>query len=253
MIMIYFSGTGNTEYIAKSFADKMKITAYSIEENQDFEFLIRANKLIAFAYPIYGGTVPRIMREFVYKYMGVLRGKNLIVFCTQLMFSGDGARAFDDLFPKDYVKFVYGEHFNMPNNICNAPVFKVTNGEENQKYLVNAEKKMEKTCKNIRNNYSVKRGFNVVSKGLGLTQSSSFPRVEKIKKSSAKTDKDCNGCGLCVKICPMNNLSLENNRIVQHDNCTLCYRCVNKCPQKAITILFDCKPINQYKGVKYKK
>ena len=35
----------------------------------------------------------------------------------------------------------------------------------------------------------------------------------------------------------MNNLSLSKGKIIANGRCTLCYRCVNQCSKKAITIL----------------
>lgn len=39
MVIVYFSGTGNSKYIAENFASRMQIEAHSIEENINFEEL----------------------------------------------------------------------------------------------------------------------------------------------------------------------------------------------------------------------
>ncbi len=249
MVIIYFSGTGNSKYIAQLFANKMNIKSYSIEENVNFADVFKSNSTIGFCFPTYGSIVPRIMREFVEKHMSLLNGKKIFIFCTQLMFSGDGARAFTDLLHDVKVKVIYAEHFNMPNNICNTNIFKITNGEENKKYLINAERKMNVVCKNIRYGKVVKRGFNTFSKWLGLIQGSSFPKIEQKNLGSVKVNKDCISCGVCVKLCPMKNLELNGDTVVHKENCTLCYRCVNACPKKAINVLFHNEIKKQYKGI----
>lgn len=99
MVIIYFSGTGNSKYIAEKFADKMKIEAHSIEETIDFKSIFDKTDTIAVCYPIYGSCVTLIMREFVKKYMQFFESKKLIIFCTQMLFSGDGAKAFARLIP----------------------------------------------------------------------------------------------------------------------------------------------------------
>lgn len=249
MLMLYFSGTGNSKYIANMFSEKIGAKCYSIEEKIDFSKMIDAYDTIAFCYPIYGSCVPRIMREFVSKYLTELENKKLIIFCTQLMFSGDGARAFIDIFPKGCGEVIYAEHFNMPNNICNFDLFPIKNGEDTKRYIRTAEKKMNLICKNIEKGVIKKRGFNGFSHLIGKSQSAFWPNIEEKNKSSVKTDDDCINCGVCVKLCPMKNLALSEKGIKQNDNCMLCYRCVNACPKKAITVMIHKKPKTQYKGI----
>lgn len=81
MIIVYFSGTGNSKYLAEQFAKRMNINAYSIEQNLDFETIFSHEDTIAFCYPIYGSCVPRIMREFVSKYKFYLNEKKLDRIC----------------------------------------------------------------------------------------------------------------------------------------------------------------------------
>ena len=88
MLTLYFSGTGNTEYIAKLFSHQMDVECISIEADMDFTSILKAHDTIAFCYPIYGSRVPRIMREFVAKHMSDITGKKLIIFVTQFLFSG---------------------------------------------------------------------------------------------------------------------------------------------------------------------
>ena len=76
MVIVYFSGTGNSKYIAEKFADRMQIEAHSIEENIDFGQIFDKVDTIAVCYPIYGSCVSLIMREFVKKYIHFLKVKS---------------------------------------------------------------------------------------------------------------------------------------------------------------------------------
>lgn len=250
MLMLYFSGTGNSKYIANMFSKKVGAICYSIESNIDFKKVIDNHHTIAFCYPIYGSCVPRIMREFVNENKEILKNKKLIIFCTQLMFSGDGAYAFKALLPKGYGEVIYAEHFNMPNNICNFELFQIKNGDGIKKYLVAAEKKMNRVCKDLENGIIKKRGFNGLSHFMGKIQSAFWPAVEEKNKDSVKVNEECIKCGVCVKLCPMKNLTLSTNGVEQKNNCIICYRCVNACPKKSITVLVHKKPKVQYKGIK---
>jgi ferredoxin len=56
-----------------------------------------------------------------------------------------------------------------------------------------------------------------------------------------KVDKEkCTKCGLCVKICPVKNIKLDNFPVHGH-RCNFCMRCVSWCPQKAIPCGFNFK------------
>ena len=35
----------------------------------------------------------------------------------------------------------------------------------------------------------------------------------------------------------MKNISIKDQKAVSSDQCTMCYRCINKCPKQAITLL----------------
>ena len=250
MVIIYFSGTGNSKYIAEQFAKKMDVKCHSIEEKMDFDHLFSTVQTIAVCYPIYGSCVPRIMREFVEKYKKAFESKKLIIFCTQMMFSGDGAKAFARLIPDCDKHVIYAEHFNMPNNICNFFLFPIRERERIKKTKA-ADKKLEIVCHNIKNGIIKRRGWGTISSVLGKLQSVSFAKREGEYRSSFIADHDCIRCGLCVQSCPMNNLTLTEERVAHNNNCTLCYRCVNICPKQAATIMIHTKPKRQYRKLNY--
>jgi ferredoxin len=238
----------------------MNAHCLSIESAADFTNEIKSRNIIAFCYPIYGSRVPRIMREFTARHMSDLSGKKLIIFVTQLLFSGDGARVFTDMFWEGTANVIYAEHFNMPNNVCNTPLLRPASERKIRKYKKKAEAKMTRACSDIRQSIVKKRGFSKASEWLGSIQGrlwqgdSKDPGanfgIEYKARDAVKIHSHCNACSLCVKVCPMKNLTNKDGQIEQKGNCTVCYRCVNRCPQKAVTVLFHHIPKWQYKGLK---
>jgi ferredoxin len=48
----------------------------------------------------------------------------------------------------------------------------------------------------------------------------------------------CIGCGICLKNCPSEAITLENNvAYINEEKCAQCGTCVEKCPTKAINEL----------------
>jgi len=247
--MLYFSATGNSKYVAKLFSKNTNATCHSIEENINFTQLLASSKTIGFCYPVYGSRVPKIMHDFVRTHLFSLKDKKIIIFCTQMYFSGDGARALIDLFPRDYVKIIYAEHFLMPNNVCNLFFMPLASKKWTDKYMAHTQRKMKIVCAHIKNGIIKKRGFNPASQALGLIQGAFFPFLEKWAKKRVWIDSDCNHCQLCLSVCPVKNFANENDKIITKNNCMMCYRCINKCPQKAIAVSLRVKVKKQYKGV----
>ena len=54
---------------------------------------------------------------------------------------------------------------------------------------------------------------------------------------AAEVDKDkCTGCGLCVDVCPVEAISIDEIAVVDGDLCTDCGSCVDECPNEAISV-----------------
>jgi len=249
MIMFYFSGTGNSKYIAELFCKHQNAPCHSIEESLDYEKLIAPEEVIAFCYPVYMSSVPRILREFIAKHMEALRGKKVIILCTQFILSGDGTRKFALLFPKNHIEVIYTEHFFLPNNMNDVPILPIAGDTGIERALTRAKKKMDSVHRNLQNKKVKKRGFSLIPRILGLPQAIFMSPIERRANHAVSIDSDCTKCGLCIEICPMDNFSITDGTVQQNHNCTMCYRCINACPEKAITVLLSGKIKKQYRGI----
>jgi ferredoxin len=248
MLTLYFSGTGNSKFVAELFTAEMGGECLSIEEDVDFSALLTAADAVAFVYPIYASRPPRIFREFIQEHRSGLLNKDLIILCTQMGFSGDGARSLTDLLDRNTHRVLYAEHLTMPNNINNLFVFPRTGEKRAIRLQKAARRKVRRIAENIRTGVVKKRGFSPLSRLLGLIQGAFVPLMDRMSIDSVHIGEECTGCGLCVRRCPMHNLSLEGGRAAAHGDCTECYRCINLCPERAVHIYFQKKVKWQYRG-----
>ena len=112
--------------------------------------------------------------------------------------------------------------------------------EENRQIVKCADQRIEQIAEQIRRGQYPREGLSAVSHIKGLLGQ----RLWFYRKTSGYTDKlkisdACIGCGLCSRNCPMGNIEIRDYRAVPGKRCTMCYRCISLCPQKAITLLGD--------------
>lgn len=250
--IFYFSGTGNTSYIAhhlQTSLENYQTICSSITKSVDFESIIKTNDFIFFCYPVYGSTAPTIMEDFVYKYKDLLVNKEVGVVITQGGFSGDGAYYLARILKKLGAKVVCAEHFVMPDSISDNKKKPITKYDI-AKYLNKANIRLDEFVYSFNRGKYIKRGSTVFSRMLGGIQripwKAYYPKLVAMHKVNENL---CNGCGLCETLCPTGNLIVKEGKVNKGDKCTLCYRCVNNCPQKAITI-FGKNMQFQYKGIR---
>lgn len=47
---------------------------------------------------------------------------------------------------------------------------------------------------------------------------------------------DCVACGLCVDVCPVEAIKVDDVAVIDPDECTDCGTCVDECPQECIKL-----------------
>jgi ferredoxin len=164
--------------------------------------------------------------------------KIAFTFCTQWLFSGDGAAYGARQLAKKGFIVLWQAHFMMPNNITDLRILDHKSPYDYSKIATSVHKKAKRLVQAIIDHREQRFGSNVFSLLLGLTQRFPFEKMDRVAFARAVNIKDvwCTRCGICVKLCPTKNLFKDQNKIQTLGNCTLCYRCVNHCPTQAIRL-----------------
>lgn len=239
MIGIYFSGTGNTKYCIEKFMQAYDCTAetVSIEEENVVQKLGRQNEIVM-AYPVQFSNIPKIVQDFIIESAAVWEDKKVFIIATMGLFSGDGAGILARLLKKYGAVVTGGLHVKMPDSIGDEKALKRTL-TQNRELLSKAVQKIEKAVQEVKDNRAPQDGMGFMAHLAGLFgQRLYFYNKTKTYSNQLKIDSSkCVGCGKCVSICPMKNISLREKKAVSGARCTMCYRCVNLCPQQAVTLL----------------
>lgn len=259
-VIFYFSGTGNTWWVAKELSQHLEakgipgnilsIEAVSLESTKEY---IANNDLIGFGYPVHCSDLPQPMKDFIER-LPLQQAKAAFIFCTQWLWSGDGAFVGADFLTKKGFSVGWGEHFLMPNNVCiSAFHLPYTSDFELLKpVLKRARKRIDNLAIRISAGEYFRRGFNRFAYFLGALQRNPFRKVFHQMRDFIGIDSDrCRNCGMCIKICPAGNLVWHENRerITTLGICVFCMRCYCFCPHTAIT--YKKKSHNLRKGKPY--
>ena len=249
MVGIYFSGTGNTKYCVTRFLEKCTGgNAYSIEDKKAISALSEDNDIVL-GYPVYYSNLPKIVRDFIENNAELWHGKNVFIIATMGLFSGDGTGVSARLLKKLGANITGGVHIKMPDNIGDVKLLKKT-PEENREIIKQAAQKIDDAAEMLQNGKPPREGLGFFYHVAGLFgQRLWFYGKTKNYTKNPKIDrKQCVGCGACVRLCPMENIKLQDRKAVSGNRCTMCYRCFSNCPRQAITIIGK-KVIVQYKLV----
>jgi len=119
------------------------------------------------------------------------------------------------------------------NNIWGSKhINPVPKKERETKRIKNGELKLVEIANVIRNNQKgkVKEGSTYPMK------KSYFSFIGEVNSMDEKyyTDDNCNGCGICQTICPVDNIKIVNEKPEWQHKCQMCTSCLHYCPQKAI-------------------
>lgn len=239
MVGIYFSGTGNTKHCIEQFVNEIDCSEPCISiEDANIVSEIQKNDTILLAYPIYYSNLPKIVRDFIVSNHTAFKGKNIFIITTMGLFSGDGAGCSARLLAKYGANIMGGLHLKMPDCIGDEKALKKTIAQN--KALVNvAQAKIKDAAQRFKGNAPTQEGIGFLYHLAGLFgqrlwfYNKTKNYFDKLKVNSEK----CVGCGLCVQLCPLENLKLKNGKVVADSKCTMCYRCVSNCPKQAITLL----------------
>lgn len=231
-VIYYFSGTGNSLKVAKDIASKLGNTAL-IKICKDNMMLSEGTvfKKVGIVFPVYYYGLPVMVKEFVenlrlnsdsYVYTVATCGGSVGVAVKRLKHILDTkgillSSAFTVVMPDNYQVM-----YSPPSDEKQQKLFVLE--EEKVQPIVDIINKLEKSPFEERNSFP--------SKLLGGMLSRRFNPKDKDK--NFWSDEKCNGCGICAKVCPANNIKIEQSRPKWLHECEHCLACMHWCPKHSL-------------------
>ena len=247
-MVLYFSATGNTEFIAKELAKRLNDKCINLLERiktQDYTPLHSEKPFIICA-PVYVCEMPRFMAKYLKKL--TFSGSKDVYF----IFTSGGYCGISGLLAKKLFKsknMIYHGHaeFTMPRNYVANDSYPMLEKNEIEERILTSYKQLEQVSSDIL------AGNKLTARHIYLFETIITVPFNPVWCKYNFTTKDfyvkdsCIGCGKCENLCPLNNIKLVDKKPVWNNQCTHCMACIGNCPVEAIeygTITQTKKPYN---------
>lgn len=232
-LILYFSATGNSEYIAKrisSVLDDKCVNLFDKLKNSDFSE-IHSEKPFVIITPTYGWQMPHIVRDWLNNtpFSGN-RNVYFVMSCGGEI--GNSAKYAEKICKDKNMNFKGCAEIVMPENYI--AMFDVPEKVEAVRIVDKAEPVIDETANRILNNESLKeKGAGFIGKLKSSIVNAVYYPVFLHSKQFTVSD-DCISCGKCVNACVLGNIKFVNGKPQWEDNCTHCMACICGCPVEAI-------------------
>ena len=232
-MILYFSASCNSKYLANKLGDRLNdevvdLFAY-MREGRHETFI--SDKPFVLVSPTYSWRVPR----FLSAYLSKCNFRGFRDFYVVMDYGDSCGNAY--MFIKEDIeklglnfRGLYG--IRMPENY--VMLIDLEADEVNRRIIGESTREIEQISTYIKN----KETFPKKKVGLlGKLQSALInPIFFKfiVKDRDFYATDECISCGLCKKVCVLNNISYQNSKPIWNGKCTHCSACISKCPVAAI-------------------
>ena len=232
-MILYFSATGNSEYIAHRISDATGDTEIAsindyLRQNKPLEFT--SDKPYVIVAPVYISTIPQVIRTKL-KYASFFGNKKVYFVMTCA-----GSTSASDYFARKICEnkgweYMGTVHVSMPQDYL--MFFKVKSDEENAGKVEAADKKLPALAEKIKSEKPFEGSKAGLSHILFIKPTEVMYRWLIKPQKFYATDK-CISCGLCENVCPLNNVHSVDGKPQWGPSCIHCTACINRCPKEAI-------------------
>ena len=232
-MVLYYSGTGNSKFIAKCIASALETDCLNLNERIKAENTssVQTEENVILVTPTYAWRIPHIVSGWLGK--AELVGAKRIWFVMDCGSEiGNAAKYNQELAAQKALAYMGTAQIVMPENYI--AMFGAPKAEEARKIVRNAEPTIMDIIAHIKAEqpFAVPRN-NLYDRLMSGPVNPIFYRFF-VKADAFQVSDACTGCGQCVRNCPMNNISLRDRKPVWGRECTHCMACICYCPAKAI-------------------
>ncbi|AVM52440.1 flavodoxin-like protein [Bacteroides zoogleoformans] len=246
-MILYFTGTGNSRWVAERLAEETKEKAINIahltEQKREITEKLMKGESFGIIFPIHSWYAPRILIEFLQQ-IHLPHQTYRYAVCTCGDDAGKGLQRLSGHFRLDAAWSVA-----MPNTYI--PMFELDDDTLCFKKIEEARIRISSIAKDIlaqKHVWEVHEG-----KAAWLKTYIVNPLFNRfvIHSKGFRSDEGCTSCSACVNSCPMNNIRLQEKHPVWGKGCIHCMACIHICPHEVIQYKNSTRQKGRYHLKKY--
>lgn len=232
-MILYFSGTGNSKYVAQRMAEALNQSLLSMNDRirSHDTSPVETDERLVIVTPTYAWRIPRV----VWEWLGntELTGAERIWFVMDCGSEiGNAAKYNQQLAAQKHLRYMGTAQIIMPENYI--AMFNAPQAEEARSIVEQAEPALQKVLAQLKAGQEFPPPRETLyDRFMSGPVNPVFYRFF-VKADAFRATDTCIGCGKCVELCPLNNIRLENGKPVWGKHCTHCMACICDCPKEAI-------------------
>ena len=234
-MILYFSATGNTEFIAKELAKLTDDTCLNLlEKIQKSDYSeIHSEKPFVICAPIYVCELPYFLVQFLKK-TKLTGNREIYCILSSGGYSGHACLQAKTIARRQKLIYKGSADIVMPRNYIASDLYPMLSVEENKDRISKAKTAIADAAQIIKAGGVLKKRHVFLFESL-IIMPVAGPWRKFVLTAKAFYAKDsCIGCGKCAKVCPLNNINIVEKKPEWGKKCTHCMACIANCPKESI-------------------
>lgn len=250
-LILYFSGTGNTEYVAKRinlFLNQLNVNTEVQTIEEKFQIEPNTYDLLILGCPKYYEYPALNFISYLKENLSVSEKTTpTFIYCTQAGSLKTNFNKMERILKEKNHRLIISRSFEVANNMVIFPSFPLTPEEKIKSNIDSIDKALKPILIDFINQKVQKERPNIFYQISSYLSGNVFSKLFSLFGVKYSTTDQCIGCGLCVQKCPSKNITLHNKRPAFGKDCIFCMRCINLCPKHAI--IYNKKQCSIYKRI----
>lgn len=234
-MVLYFSATGNTEFIAKEIAKRTNDECVNLLErikSQDFS-PIHSEKPFVICAPVYVCEIPRFMTKYL-KELSFTGSKDVYFILTSGGYCGPSGLLLKRIFKAKKMICHGHAEFKMPRNYVASDDYPMLEKPEVEERITSSYNQLQQVASDILSGNKLTARHVFLFETLITVPFNPIWCKYKLTAKDFYAEESCIGCGKCEKLCPLNNIKIVDKKPVWDNQCTHCMACISNCPTNAI-------------------